>query len=102
MYLGAFFASNLLSRKRVSIAGERFVSKTGAVSHTDRCKANQVVHRHNDAVFHRAAVHYAARQIEQLFWYSSEPDDLLEGERDFSDDIVQGLPGVGDDLADPK
>ncbi|KIW00302.1 hypothetical protein, variant [Verruconis gallopava] len=59
-------------------------------------KANQIVRRHNNAVFDRVAVSNVATQIEQLFWYSSEPDDHLAG-GELGDD---GVLRIGDDLAD--
>lgn len=60
--------------------------------------ANQIVRRHNNAVYDRVAVSNVATQIEQLFWYSSEPDDLLGGERHESDGVLR----VGDDVAEPE
>jgi hypothetical protein len=60
--------------------------------------ANQIIRRHNNAVYDRVAVSNVATQIEQLFWYSSEPEDLLGGERREGD----GLLRVGDDVAEPE
>ncbi|KIW00301.1 uncharacterized protein PV09_08191 [Verruconis gallopava] len=62
----------------------------------DYIQANQIVRRHNNAVFDRVAVSNVATQIEQLFWYSSEPDDHLAG-GELGDD---GVLRIGDDLAD--
>ena len=62
--------------------------------------ANQIVRRHNNSVYDRVAISNVATQIEQLFWYESEPGDLFggEGEGEGSDGVLR----VGDDLMEAE
>lgn len=59
--------------------------------------ANQIVRRHNSSVYDRVAVSNVATQIEQLFWFASEPEDLLAGEGG-----EDGVLRLGDDLTEDE
>jgi hypothetical protein len=68
------------------------------VSDTDCVPANQILRRHNNAAYDRVAVSNVATQIEQLFWYASESEDLLVQEREGN----AGALRVGDDLTETE
>ena len=60
--------------------------------------ANQILRRHNESAYDRVAVSNVATQIEQLFWFSSEPEDLLMGDSGGDDGVLRR----GDDLLEER
>jgi len=54
--------------------------------------ANEIVRRHNNSVYDGIAIRNVARQIDELYWQSSNPEDEVVGEE--GDEILR----VGDDL----
>jgi hypothetical protein len=56
------------------------------------CPANEIVRRHNNSVYDGVAIRNVARQIDELYWQSTNPEDPLYGEEE--DEVVM----QGDDL----
>jgi hypothetical protein len=56
------------------------------------CLANEIVRRHNNSVYDGVAIRNVARQIDELYWQSTNPEDPLYGEDE--DEPLR----VGDDL----
>lgn len=54
--------------------------------------ANDMVTRHNKSIYDSTAIQHLARQIDTLYWQSSNPDDSLYGENE------GGVLRQGDDL----